>query len=122
MIAARARREESRRQTELRLGVVPVVATDVVAGVGTAGHAALEIEEPSEPSVERIDAVKPALAADAIVHVHAEDDRVAGDDRRRLDLVAFAAEAAEPRRIETAGAGGEAPELDARARVERVEI
>ena len=60
-----------------------------------------------------------------VVHVHAEDDRVAADhDRRRLDLVALAGEAsrgpADCRSRRAAGAGREAPDLLARHRVERV--
>ena len=38
MIAAGARREEPRRQPEIALAVIAVVATDLVARVGPTGH------------------------------------------------------------------------------------
>ena len=116
MIAAGARREEARRQAELVLRVVAVVAADVVAGIWPARHSALEVEEPQQASVDRVDGVEPSLAAGAVVDVHAEEDLAVRDDRRGLDLVALSVEPAESRGRQTSRAGAELPEHSAPVR------
>src|SRR5262249_39983402 len=112
-IAAGTGRQEARRQPELALAVVAVVAPDVVSRRRSARGAAVQVEEPDQPSVHGVDGVETALAEDTVVDVHPEEDLAVRHQRRRLDLVAFALEATESWRIDAAGSGVEVPVLGA---------
>ncbi len=126
VVATRAGGEEACGQAQLGLGVVAVVAADVVGRVGPAHRPALEVEEPGQLTVVGVERVEAALAGLDVVDVHPDVDGAAGDDRRRLDLVAFTAEATEPwwlagRRVAAVGARGEPPYLGAGRGVDGVD-
>ncbi len=120
MITAGAGGKKPSRQPELGLAVIAVVAADVVAGIRPAGHPALQVEEPRQPPIGRIDGIEPTLAAGAVVHVHPEEHLAVGDQRGRLDLVPLAIERAQPGRVQASRSGAELPGLGARARIDRV--
>src|SRR4029079_668024 len=111
MFSASARGEEPGGETQLHLAVVAVVAPDVLVWIRPAGHAAFQVEEPHQAPVMYVDSIGAALAAFAVVDVHAEEDPAVGDQRRRFDLVALGGEPAQPGGREAAGAGRKVPTL-----------